>query len=176
MKRCLPRARSAASARPPAPTALLCALALAACVLASAIASPVVFAQSGSTSTEAERPAGREFPARALRGTLRVVNTPEVMLDGAADRLSPGVRIRNTNNSLVLPGELMQAPVVVNYARNFSGEIHEVWILSADEAKVKRPTAQQQASDREKAKRAGVADPATTPYDQLPKWNPVQQR
>ena len=57
----------------------------------------------------------RDFPAKALRGTLVVVQPPNVTMDDRATRLSPGARIYNTNNSLVLSASLLNKELVVNY-------------------------------------------------------------
>ena len=80
----------------------------------------------------------RQFPKQALRGSLVVMGTPQVMLDGKPDRLSPGARIRNTQNMIVMPGSVKGKPLVVNYLREMNGLIHEVWILTEQEAQEKR--------------------------------------
>jgi len=46
----------------------------------------------------------RSFPPNAQRGTLDVVQPPAVQLDGKSERLSPGARIRGSNNILVHSG------------------------------------------------------------------------
>lgn len=81
----------------------------------------------------------REFPAAARRGTLEVTQPPNVLLNGQAERLSPGARIKNTNNTLVMSGSLVGQQLVVNYRRDPQGLIHEVWILNDAEAQLKRP-------------------------------------
>lgn len=86
----------------------------------------------------------RTFPPTALRGNLVVVQPPMVSLDGRPAQLSPGARIRNTNNALVLSASLVNQELLVNYVRDGLGLVHEVWILNAVEAAEKRPT----ASDR----------------------------
>ena len=83
----------------------------------------------------------RQFPQKALRGKLIVVQPPMVTLDGAAAQLSPGSRIRNTNNTLVLSASLVGQEVVVNYVRDSLGQLHEIWILNEVEAAEKRATA-----------------------------------
>lgn len=80
----------------------------------------------------------RQFPAKALRGNLVVMSTPQVMLDGKPDRLSPGARIRNPQNLIVMPGSVRGKALVVNYVREHNGLIHEVWILTEKEALEKR--------------------------------------
>ena len=81
----------------------------------------------------------RQFPAAALRGEMVVLAPPAITLDGKADRLSPGARIRDANNMLVMSGTLVKQKVVVNYLRESAGNVHEVWILNRDEARLKRP-------------------------------------
>ncbi len=83
----------------------------------------------------------RQFPAKALRGKLIVQQPPWVTLDGKTAQLSPGSRIRNTNNTLVLSASLVGQELTVNYLRDGMGLVHEVWILNAVEAAEKRPTA-----------------------------------
>ena len=84
----------------------------------------------------------RPFPPNAQRGTMVVTYPPIIQMDGKADRLSPGSRIRGTNNLLVLSGTLVGQSVVVNYVRNTTGEVHDVWILTDAEAALKLPTQQ----------------------------------
>ena len=74
-----------------------------------------------------------------LRGKLVVTLPPEVTLNGKPDRLSPGARIHDTNNLLVMSGGLINRELVVNYVRDGHGLIHEVWILTPQEAAMKRP-------------------------------------
>lgn len=94
-----------------------------------------------SASSWAQTPYPRNFPTNALRGKLVVQQPPEVLLDGKTDRLSPGSRIRGTNNMLVMSGALVGQSLVVNYVRENTGLIHEVWILTSAEAAEKRATA-----------------------------------
>lgn len=83
----------------------------------------------------------RMFPAKALRGTLVVTQPPLVTLDGKAAQLSPGARIRGTNNMLLLSGGLVNQTLTVNYTLEAHGMVHDVWILTEAEAAEKRHTA-----------------------------------
>ncbi len=80
----------------------------------------------------------RDFPAKALRGTLVVVQPPNVTMDDRATRLAPGARIHNTNNALVRSSSLLNQKLVVNYTVDLRDQIHNVWILTEAEAKEKR--------------------------------------
>ena len=81
----------------------------------------------------------RQFPASALRGELEVKAPPIIALDGKADRLSPGARIHSTSNLLVMTAPLIDQKLTVNYLRENTGLVHEVWILNSEEIKLKRP-------------------------------------
>ena len=81
----------------------------------------------------------RTFPANALRGTMQITQPPELLMDGNTMRLAPGARIKNTNNLLVLSGNLVGQSLVVAYVRDPQGQVHEAWILNAAEAQ--RPMA-----------------------------------
>jgi hypothetical protein len=107
------------------PRHLLAALLLAA-------ASLPVLAQSEAGDTLPSR----QFPKAVLRGELVVLTPPEITLDGKPERLSPGARIRGADNLLVMSGALVNQKLVVNYLREPAGQVHQVWILTEDEAKL----------------------------------------
>jgi hypothetical protein len=75
----------------------------------------------------------REAPRDVRPGRLVVTQPPEVLLDGKPDRLSPGARIRSTQNMLVLSGSLVNQPLPVVYRRDSMGLLHELWILTEAE-------------------------------------------
>ena len=85
------------------------------------------------------KPVVRPFPAAALRGELVVTAPPNITLDGKTERLSPGARIRDANNLLVMSGTLVNQKLAVNYLRESAGQVHEVWILNSEEIRQKRP-------------------------------------
>jgi len=76
----------------------------------------------------------RPFPASALRGSLQITQPPEALLNGQPARLSPGSRIRGVNNMLQMSGALAGVTMLVHYTREPSGLVHDVWILTAEEA------------------------------------------
>ncbi|MDO8250627.1 MAG: hypothetical protein Q7T78_13055 [Rhodoferax sp.] len=113
----------------------------------------------------------RQFPPAAKRGTLVVTAPPEVLLNGASARLSPGARIKGVNNGLVMSGALVGQSVLVNYVRDGQGLISEVWILGAEEARAERSGMEVVTnfifgSDADKPK----TDDGKTPFNQLPKY------
>jgi len=77
----------------------------------------------------------RPFPPNVERAVLTVQQPPIVLINGKPDRLSPGARIRGANNMQVMSGALVGQAMVVNFVREPNGQIHEVWILTAAEAR-----------------------------------------
>ncbi len=121
--------------------------------------------------TAAAQQAVRQFPIAAKRGMLVVTAPPEVMINGTAERLSPGVRIRGVNNMLVMSASLVGQTFVVNYVRERQGMIQEVWLLNQAEADEKRKGMEPITnfifgSDADKPK----TDDGKTPFNQLPKF------
>lgn len=85
-------------------------------------------------------PLTRAFPPAVQRGVMQVVVPPYIQLNGKTERLSPGARIRGTNNMLVMSGSIIGQSLTVNYLRNPTGEVHEVWVLTAAEAAQQLPS------------------------------------
>lgn len=75
----------------------------------------------------------REAPADVKPGRLAISTPPVATLNGQPDRLSPGARIRDTNNMLMLSGNLSGQSVPVVYRRDSAGLMHEVWLLTEAE-------------------------------------------
>lgn len=116
------------------PRCVLLARAAAACALATVLA--------GAAQAQTSRP----FPANALRGTLVIQQPPEVTLNDQAERLSPGGRIRGADNLIQLSASLAGQRLLVHYTREPSGLVHDVWILTPEEAAKKPwPTTPEQA-------------------------------
>ena len=96
------------------------------CVLTATLSAAIVLPLAAQTA--------RPFPASALRGALQVTQAPELQLNGQPARLSPGARIRGTDNLLQLSASLSGQSLLVHYTQDPSGLVHEVWILTPDEA------------------------------------------
>lgn len=75
----------------------------------------------------------REAPRDVRPARMAVATPPQITLDGQADRLSPGARIRNVQNLVVLSGSLAGHSVPVLYRRDGAGMVHEVWMLTESE-------------------------------------------
>ncbi|MBL8328162.1 MAG: hypothetical protein JNJ71_04860 [Rubrivivax sp.] len=76
------------------------------------------------------QPGHRVFPPNALRGEMLVTGAPDVLINGKADRLAPGARIRGENNLLLMSGAITGQRLVVHYTREASsGLLLDVWVL-----------------------------------------------
>ena len=89
---------------------------------------------SGLFAEPAQAQSGRSFPPQAQRAVLQVTQAPEILLSGKPARLAPGVRIRGSNDLLVLSGTLTGQTLLVNVVLESGGLVKEVWILSPEEA------------------------------------------
>ncbi len=97
----------------------------------ASVAALAVIAAAAATPASAQTT--RPFPATALRGTLVVLQPPEITLNDQPARLSPGSRIRGENNMLALSGALIGQQFVVHYTLEPHGLVHNVWILTPAE-------------------------------------------
>ena len=99
--------------------------------LAASLAFPVL---SGlSLPAAAQESVQREAPKDVKLGKMTVVTPPVIQIDGKEERLSPGARIRDTRNFMVLSASLSGQTVPVVFRRDPVGLVHEVWLLSPDE-------------------------------------------
>jgi hypothetical protein len=111
--------------------------------------------------------APRPFPKNAKRGTMVVLQPPVIQMDGSPARLSPGARIFGTNHLLVMSGAIVGQSLTVNHVVDTFGLVSQVWILTPEEAALKRwNSAPQGYSSQYDTK--PVTDDGKTPYSQLP--------
>jgi hypothetical protein len=103
--------------------------------LAALLALPVFVIALAPSSASAQESIRREAPKDVTLGKMTVDLPPVIRIDDKPDRLSPGSRIRDTRNMLVLSGALTGQTLPVVYKRDPSGLVHEVWLLTADEYK-----------------------------------------
>ena len=76
----------------------------------------------------------REAPKDVKPALIAVSATPPIItVDGKDDRLSPGVRVRDRNNMLVMTGALAGKTLYTVYRRDSAGLVHEVWLLDEQE-------------------------------------------
>ena len=77
----------------------------------------------------------REAPKDVVLGQMIVTAPPIVTMDDKPDRLSPGSRIRDLNNMLVLSGSIVGKKLPVVYRRDAAGLVHEAWVLTDEESR-----------------------------------------
>ncbi len=128
-------------------------------------------------SSNAQAQMVRSFPEKAQRGSMVVGAAPEIRINGKAERLSPGSRIRSATNMLVQPSNIAGAELAVNFTREPGGMVHEVWILNAAELADKGEQARK-GGNRGNITFASESTPVTddgkTPYNQLPRYKQPQ--
>jgi hypothetical protein len=105
-------------------------------LLRAALAAPLLALATAASAQSFVRP----FPPTAERGVMRVIAPPVIQIGGKPERLSPGARIRGINNMLLMSGSIIGQNLLVNFVRNPTGEVHEVWVLTEAEAALKLPT------------------------------------
>jgi hypothetical protein len=145
---------------------------LIALCLATASAAGLVATDARAQISNEAAVGGRNFPTGTLRGKLQILTSPDILLDGQPDRLSPGARIRSQQNMLVMVGAITPGDkFVVNYTRDPAGLVSQIWILTPGEIAVERESAERPflnfwpfVADK------GPRDDGRTPYDQLPKY------
>ncbi len=76
----------------------------------------------------------RAFTPNALRGTIEVLQAPEVALNGKPARLAASARIFGPDNLIKVPASIARQKLVVNYTLDSQGFVRDVWILTASEA------------------------------------------
>ncbi|MHB1199421.1 MAG: hypothetical protein ACYCZ6_07645 [Polaromonas sp.] len=146
-------------------------IALISIALGASLASTPVRAQADPTRQTGEiTPKVRQFPKTALRGEMVVLGAPAISMDGKPDRLAPGARLFDTHNHLVLSNLLLNQKLVVNYLRDNTGQVQQVWILTDEEAREKRSGLQGTLFNFSTRFPAAPTDDGKTPYEQLPAY------
>ena len=75
----------------------------------------------------------RQIPDFANRGNIVHVQDTVVEIDGQQMRLSAGAQIRSRDNLIIMPMSLPRG-ALVKYTQDGTGQIHRVWVLTAEEA------------------------------------------
>jgi hypothetical protein len=76
----------------------------------------------------------REAPRDVKPAIIAVSATPPIItVDGKQERLSPGARVRDRNNMMMLSGQLAGKTLYTVYRRDGAGQVHEVWLLDEEE-------------------------------------------
>ena len=87
-----------------------------------------------ATAAVAQITTERGAPLGVKPAIIAVSTTPPIIqVDGKDDRFSPGARIRDRQNLLVLSGSLAGKSVYTVYKRDGAGLVHDVWLLNEEE-------------------------------------------
>lgn len=76
----------------------------------------------------------RNFPQKALRGSILFGNPPAIQLNGDTTQLAPAYRVHGYNNLIVMSTQLVGVKATVDYTTDVQGQVYEVWILTPSEA------------------------------------------
>ena len=107
------------------------AIAASATTLLALVVSTLLWATA--ITAHAQSSVQRVFPATALRGELLVTQPPEILLNQRPARLAPGARLRNTDNLLLLSGQVAGQRLVVHYTLDSLGQLLDIWVLTPAE-------------------------------------------
>jgi len=78
--------------------------------------------------------AERNFPEQAKRGDMTAYQYPSMKIGDNVYRLSPGSRIFNYNNLIIMPASLETQAAPVMYMLDTRGDLSSIWLLTEDEA------------------------------------------
>lgn len=90
----------------------------------------VAVAASAQITTQRGAPLGVKPAIISVSAT-----PPIIQVNGKDDRLSPGARIRDRDNRLLLSASLAGKNLYAVYKRDAAGLVHDVWLLNAEEYK-----------------------------------------
>ena len=112
------------------------------CALAALTAFAVV-----SVHAPASAQGVRNFPRDTLRGAMVFGDYPQITLNGQATQLSPGSRVRDQANMIVMAATLKGSRVLVHYTLDLADmQVRDVWILRPEEAAIRPwPATRQEA-------------------------------
>ncbi len=85
---------------------------------------------AGATQALAER----NFPEQAKRGNMQAYKYPSMKISDKVYRLSPGCRIFNRHNLIIMPASLQVQTGSVMYMLDMSGDLSRIWLLTVEEA------------------------------------------
>ena len=86
----------------------------------------------------------RNFPRKALRGTILFGTPPFIQLNGSVTQMATAYRVHGYNNLLVMSTQLVGVEATVDFTLDVAGQVYEVWILTPAEA-AKQPWPQSPA-------------------------------
>ena len=85
---------------------------------------------AGATQAFAER----TFPLQAKRSDLQAYQYPSLKIGDKVYKLSPGSRIFNQRNLIIMLASLQVKTAPVMYILDINGQVSRVWLLTGEEA------------------------------------------
>jgi len=79
--------------------------------------------------------AERNFPQDAKRGEMKAFRYPYMKIGDKTLHMSAGSRIFNEQNFIIMPSSLQKQAAQVMFSTDIGGELSEVWLLTAEEAR-----------------------------------------
>jgi hypothetical protein len=76
--------------------------------------------------------ADRTFPESAKRGEWTSSQYPHVTISGKRYQLSPGAKVYDKDNRVILP-TMYPSRATVAYQQDFAGNISKIWLLTTNE-------------------------------------------
>jgi hypothetical protein len=76
----------------------------------------------------------RMFPPSAYRGELKAHEYPHYKIGSRSYRMSPGGRIFNQQNLIIMPVSLQEQTAQIMYAVDINGQLSAIWLLTPEEA------------------------------------------
>ena len=95
----------------------------------------LVFASVLALLCTQEALAERVFPEKAKRGDMKAYKYPAMKIGDKVLQLSPGSRIFNEQNMIIMPASLQKQAAPLMYTLDMRGDLSQVWLLTAEEAK-----------------------------------------
>ena len=82
--------------------------------------------------------AARSLPQHAQYGKLTKFSYPHVTIGGKTLRMSPGAKIYDEQNRIIMPAAMRQSAPILYQVDN-AGELSSIWILNQEEARAHAP-------------------------------------
>lgn len=86
----------------------------------------------------------RVIPDDSPSALVEFLSPDEVTVDGAHERVGPGVRVHDAQNRLMFMKQMVGNRVWVRYRRDPAGRIFELWVLTPPELAIARQLRKQQ--------------------------------
>jgi hypothetical protein len=128
--------------------------------IARARVSALLFLLLALGTASAQQPRPVPIPDNAVYGELKAFRYPEAKIGERVLRLSPGARVYDTRNLIIMPAS-MPPKASVRYRLDIQGQISQMWLLTKAEA----AAAQARVKPKPKPEPPKPEDPKAKPED-----------